>query len=383
MPVLNKHFGLTAYKARYLVDKEQSGMRLDQFLQIYLQEFSREAIKEKIKNGDVLIENRQGIPKSACRIYHKQIIEMTIHNTRHEDEYWNGEKLTLPAKPDILFEDDNLIVIAKPPFMSAHPTGRHLFYCATVYFESIHHQTIHPIHRLDRETSGILLLGKNPSVARLLGNFFETGRVLKCYFFIASFNSNSPRERVFMAEERLEQTETGIDRMCMKHHPVNSSKGKKASTKFIVLMQNQTHAVGLAFPKTGRQHQIRVHAMLHGLPLLGDKLYLGGFSAFQRFKDVKATIEDHQLMEMPRQALHAIALKIAYQKKDFFRCPIPNDLTKWISEKTNFNIKELEKKIDETITEEFSLEMERMNYCGRQGQSKDRKRNYQKFQSMA
>ena len=92
MPVLDKCFRPDTYRARYLVDKEQSGMRLDRFLQLYLKEFSRESIKEKIKSGDVLIEGRQGIPKSASKISHKEIVAMTIHKTKHEDEYWNGKK---------------------------------------------------------------------------------------------------------------------------------------------------------------------------------------------------------------------------------------------------------------------------------------------------
>ena len=83
------------------------------------------------------------------------------------------KKLVLPVRPKIIFEDDRLIVISKPPFMSVHPTGRHLFNCATVYFESLLNQTIHPVHRLDRETSGVLLLAKNSSVAKLLGNFLR------------------------------------------------------------------------------------------------------------------------------------------------------------------------------------------------------------------
>ena len=109
---------------------------------------------------------------------------------------------------------------------------------------------------------------------------------------------NHTQENIFTANERLEQVSTGLERMCMRYHPANSLKGKYASTKFIILMQNQTHALGLAFPKTGRQHQIRVHAMIHGFPLIGDKLYLGGFPIFQRFKDIQATIFDHQLMEI-------------------------------------------------------------------------------------
>ncbi|MCY4523878.1 MAG: RluA family pseudouridine synthase [Halobacteriovoraceae bacterium] len=349
---MDKHFGLNAYKARYLVDKPHCGMRLDRFLQIYLREFSRETIKEKIKNGEVTIKERSGSIRASTKIKQSDIIEMVIYKTEHEDEYWSNKKLDISAKPEILFEDDNLIVISKPPFMAAHPTGRHLFYCATVYFESIYKHTIHPIHRLDRETSGILLLAKNSSTAKNLGYLFENEKVFKCYFFISLVDTQAFKGEDFIADERLGQ-ESGLDRMTIRHYRQDSKQGKKALTKFYILMRDQKYVVGLAFPKTGRQHQIRVHALAHGLPLLGDKLYLGGIGVFQRFKERKATEEDHRLLEIPRHALHATAIKIAYGKIGFFRCNLPMDLKKWLKNKTKFDIKKLQKKMDDKIKMNF------------------------------
>ena len=78
------------------------------------------------------------------------------------------------------------VVTNKPAYMSTHPTGRHLFHCATVYYEQkLNQSTVHSIHRLDRETSGVLLLAKNPTTANQLTVEFENNNVKKCYFFIA------------------------------------------------------------------------------------------------------------------------------------------------------------------------------------------------------
>lgn len=102
----------------------------------------------------------------------------------------------------------------------------------------------------------------------------------------------------------------------------------------------------MAFPQTGRQHQIRVHAKAHGLPLIGDKLYLGSYEMFQRFKDQYASEEDYNLMELPRHALHAIALRIPYKKEEkLFVTKIPHDFVEWIKKNSELDIDKLEEKI--------------------------------------
>src|SRR5690606_14188470 len=104
---------------------------------------------------------------------------------------------------------ENIIVCSKPPFMITHPAGKHLFYCATVYYESIHNKTIHSIHRLDRETSGLLVLGKNSVASNEISNQFEEGLVKKCYLLIAhkeEIRSTFP----FTANERINNEDIPI-----------------------------------------------------------------------------------------------------------------------------------------------------------------------------
>ena len=93
-----------------------------------------------------------------------------------------------------------------------------------------------------------------------------------------------------------------------------------------------------------------MHALANGLPLLGDKIYLGSFPMFQRFKEETATEEDHQLLELPRQALHATALKIKYQDKlTTFKSKIPGDLKEWMSSHLSIEISKVEEQIEATL----------------------------------
>lgn len=363
MPVLEKSFGKEKLVVRYKVDIEHSGMRLDQYIKLYLTSFSRQKIKKKIDLGEIIIKGHPGNHRPSTKIRHNDIITMTINKTTHEDEYWKGKKIELATSPDILYEDDKVIIISKPPFMSAHPTGRHIFNCASVYFEALLERPVHCIHRIDRETSGMLLIAKNPTTAAHLTYQFENHQVNKCYFFISKIDPKKFNGLVrFHVNHRLGPAEKKVKHVMINAFPSDSTLGKKAQTFFKIFYHDQKYAIGLAFPTTGRQHQIRVHAAIYGLPLVGDKLYLGNYKLFQRFKDLKATEFDHDFMEIPRHALHSMALCFNYNKKmRTFIAPLPSDLKSFILSKTKINLKELEKNLEKEISDYFTFNKDSAN----------------------
>ncbi len=349
MAILERTFTKTKYQAKYYVEETEAGKRLDQFLQKYLESWSRQDVKKKIKEGDVQILGRPGIHRPSTTLKYREKVILSVHKTTQEDEYWNGELIKL-EEPEIIFEDEDLIVISKPPYMSTHPTGKHLFYCATVHFEDIHKKTIHSIHRLDRETSGVMLLAKNSKTSNLMSEEFINDRVKKCYFFMAKKNEDFKGQSHFEANERLGAKEAGLKRVYINNFPSESHEGKHAHTKFQVLYEENEYVLGIAFPQTGRQHQIRVHAMVHGLPLIGDKLYLGNFKMFQRFKDGLASSEDHEQMQLARHALHAIALSANYKNEVVsFKSDIPKDFKKWITTNLSIELKELELLVEDAL----------------------------------
>ena len=351
MPILEKTFSSEKYRALYSVDEKFDGIRLDSFIKEYLPTFSRESIKKKIKSSDIYIEGRTPPHRPASKVYFQEKVEIQIIKTNHEDEFWRGTLLKLESEPKIIFENSSLIAVGKPPFMSTHPTGKHLFNCVTVHFQSHLNMKTYSVHRLDRETSGLLIQGKTPEATRKLTDYFEKNLIKKAYFFISKRNGKTEKKKEFKAEERLGTTKKGLERVYIESYPKSSTEGKHAETLFKIIHEENGYALGLAFPKTGRQHQIRVHAMINEYPLLGDKLYLGSFKMFQRFKDHLASESDHDLMELPRHALHAIGIKIPGLTHIY--APLPNDLKTWIKNNLELPLPELEHKIEKFLKNYF------------------------------
>jgi 23S rRNA pseudouridine1911/1915/1917 synthase len=348
MSEIEKFFTTEKYVVIHPVQPEQDGLRLDQFIQQCMPTLSREFLKKKIEKGDVQISGRKSPHKPSVKVHHGEKVTITTFNDGIiEEEYWKGEVVPKTEKPVIIFENDELLVVNKPPYMITHPAGRNLFYCATVFFETLYKKTIHSIHRLDRETSGLLLLGKNPQISQKISFLFENDQVKKCYFLIAHKKA-SDLKFPLTAKEKMDREEDTVPRGMISWFPEDSSRGKEAETHFELLMEKNDYMLILAFPKTGRQHQIRVHASCHGFPLLGDKIYNGDPEIFIRFKDHIATNEDHHKMEIPRQALHAVAIKLNSTDSSyphFFTAPLPLDLTQWLKEKLHLEAHDIEKLI--------------------------------------
>lgn len=355
MSEIEKSFTTDKYVVIYPVTPDQDGWRLDQFVMKCMPTLSREYLKKKIEKGEVEISGRKPPHKPSVKVHKGERITITTNNDgKIEEELWYGVPVPKVQEPAIIFQDDDLIVSNKPPYMITHPAGKNLFYCATVFFGTMFNRVIHSIHRIDKETSGILLLGKRAKTAQDLGRLFEDDLVRKCYFFIAHKRPNATAFP-FTAKERMDRQEGNIPESMMSWWPEDSSFGKESETHFELLLEKDDYVLALAFPLSGRQHQIRVHASAHGYPLLGDKLYNGDPGVFMRFKDFVATDEDHQKMEIPRQALHAVALKIAYKGEvRHFIAPLPKDLSDWIEERLKLPRQQVEDLLNAFIKKEWN-----------------------------
>lgn len=355
MSEIHKSFTTEKYVVTYPVLTEHDGCRLDQFVMKCMPTLSREYLKKKIEKGEVEISGRKPPHKPSVKVHYGERVTITTHNDGMiEDELWYGKPVPRDQKPGIVFEDDELLVINKPPFMITHPAGKNLFYCATVFFETIYKKTIHSIHRIDRETSGLLLLGKNPKVTQKMALQFEEDKVRKCYFFIAHKKPNA-KTFPFTAKQKIDRNEDTIPQGMMSVYPEESPLGKESETYFELLLEKNDYVLAMAFPLSGRQHQIRVHAAFNGYPLLGEKLYNGDPGVFMRFKDHLATPEDHELLQIPRHALHATAIRLNYQNKQTsFIATLPDDLALWMEEKLQIDRTQVQEMIKAKV-EKFLL----------------------------
>jgi 23S rRNA pseudouridine1911/1915/1917 synthase len=322
------------------VPEECHDMRIDLFVQLHFPSFTREFIKRKIEKNQVKILTRHSELKPSTKIKKWDKIFVVCYRDSIEDEYWKGEKIQFEDM-QIIHNHENFCVVNKPPFMCAHPTGKHVFYCATIYAERDLGVSCSTVHRLDRETSGLLVLSKNAEYGNLLSTQFEKHQVQKFYFFIAQKKQHFDYQFPLIATERI--GEDVSSRLVMKCFPEDSSQGKSAKTYFDKIAESEQYLCGLAMPKSGRQHQIRVHAAHHDFPLVGDKIYLEGYLLFQKFKDELATTEDFERLILPRHALHATAiefLQLNLNPKRFF-APLPSDLAEFIKTKMNLSIEEV------------------------------------------
>ena len=219
----------------------------------------------------------------------------------------------------IVHDDPDFCVVDKPPFLVVQNAGafaQNTFLSTlTARLSALGQEvTLEPVHRLDRETSGLLLLAKNPAAARALQQQFEHGRVGKEYHAIV--------HGVIAADALVIDAKIGRDpssRVAVRRAvvAVDGAKAQAARTEITVLQRFAAHTVVACVPHTGRTHQLRVHLAHLGHPILGDKLYGRSdddYEAYvQHLKQNGDPAWDSRL-GAPRHMLHARRLAIEHPR---------------------------------------------------------------------
>ncbi|MEJ5240424.1 MAG: RluA family pseudouridine synthase [Anaerolineales bacterium] len=167
-------------------------------------------------------------------------------------------------EPQILYQDEDLIALNKPPGLSTLVEGWAPERLTAIAWAQAHFGKVYPVHRLDKVTSGLLLFARTAQAHRSLSLQFESHQVVKRYRAILV---GEPQWEEMQASHPL-RADVG-----RRHRTVVSQKGKPAETLFRVLTRTAGYAWVEALPKTGRTHQVRAHAAALGYPLLGDELY--------------------------------------------------------------------------------------------------------------
>lgn len=224
-----------------------------------------------------------------------------------------------PSEPTILFADDDLIVLDKPPDLAVHPTASRYLRTVTHWIE----QTLpgpprpEPVHRLDVETSGVLLCARHAMAVRSLKAAFAEHRVTKRYRAVVE---GQPPDAWTCQIPLGFATDSAVR--------IKIGPGDKPSeTRFRVIQRGGRRALVEAVPISGRQHQIRVHLALAGHPIVGDKLYGPDEGIFLRHIDDGITDADLARLGHHRHALHALEVQVDLRgARRSFSAPWPEAL---------------------------------------------------------
>ncbi len=235
--------------------------------------------------------------------------EIQVKVTKEENQDIQGENLNI----QVVYEDDDLLIVNKPPFMVVHPTKSHP--TGTLANGVIYHfrqnkdnSIVRLVSRLDRDTSGLIMIAKNQFSHMSLAKFMEQDLIEKSYLAIV--------------HGHLKEKEGTIDRPIGR--PTNETikravleDGQKSITHYKVIDEYKEGSLVQLLLETGRTHQIRVHLSYEGHPIYGESLY--------------SEFNDEELID--RQALHAFRLKLPHPRNREileFHCEMPEDMKKLI-----------------------------------------------------
>jgi len=292
-----------------LVDFYHQGDRLDVYLaQALTQNMSRSQVQKLIKDGSVQINGKTTTSHYRVREGEKVEIEWLTAT----DDGTRAEEIPI----DILYEDDDVIVVNKESGMVVHPAHGNLRH--TLVNALLHHTrnlsgvggAIRPgiVHRLDKDTSGILVVAKNNVAHAFLANEFKNHTIERTYQVLV--------RGIVQHDEGIIEEPVGRSFLSRKKVVVKPSGGKDATTLYRVVKRFKKATFLEVYPRTGRTHQIRVHLNHFGHPVLGDALY--GVPCDQ----------------IGRQALHAAGLGFEHpqtHEKMAFQSPLPEDMQKLLA----------------------------------------------------
>jgi len=296
---------------KLVVPTNLSGERLDKVLTSLIPDHSRGFLQNLIKSGAVLVKRKKF--KGHSKVYEGE--EILVKIPAPKKELMAPEKMDL----DILYEDSDLLVLNKPPGIVVHPAAGNLLHTLVhgllAYSNKLSdiNGPLRPgiVHRLDKETSGCLLVAKNNTTHIHLAKQFENREIEKVYWCLAV-------GRWRFGERKLEGA-IGRHPVKRKKMSVRPEGGKEAITLVKPLETFDSFSFLEVRLKTGRTHQIRVHLSNAGHPVMGDKQY-------GKRKKVKQLA-----IEVPRQMLHAQLLGLRHpktEKKMKFTSPLPEDMVK-------------------------------------------------------
>jgi 23S rRNA pseudouridine1911/1915/1917 synthase len=303
-----------------VVLKDRSGVRLDKFIVGEMPRLSRNRAAKIAKDFAFDDAGRKLSPAKIVRAGER----IVLFRLR-----WDEPEA--PRDVTVIYEDDAIVAVDKPAGLPVHPTARYLRNTLTAVLEERYpKQVVHLCHRLDKETSGVIVAARSVELEVKLKAAFAGRDVKKRYLAIAH---GAPREDslVIDAPMALAGHEVGV---LMAVTPVERG-GLLSRTRVRVIERFGAFSLLECMPETGRQHQIRVHLAHIGTPIVGDKLYAHSPEVFIASLEDKLTDEMRAALLLDRHALHAAAITFDHPRSGAsitIEAPLPAQLRAFIEE---------------------------------------------------
>lgn len=298
------------------VSSNEAGQRLDRYLTGILSDMSRTGIQQLIADGAILVNQRASKPGYLLRAGDE--IQLASPAPRVETSKVRPRSLPL----DIIYEDQDVLVVNKAAGMVVHPAPGHhddtLVNALLAYLPELQGvgADARPgiVHRLDKDTSGLMLVAKHARAHAALGEQMKQHTIIKRYIALVEGNVSLDQGSI--------DAPIGRDPRHRQQMAITAVGSREARTHFRVLERFARHTLLLLQLETGRTHQIRLHLKAIGHPVVGDSVY-GSGSVFKR-------------VPLKRQFLHASQLQFTHPitgKSMDFEAPLPDDLQAVLAEK--------------------------------------------------
>lgn len=298
------------------IPERAAGMRVDQYLSARFRSLSRSAATRAVREG--LVESSIRSLKASSTLHDGEVLYVRIPGY--------APSTPAPPMPDVLYEDDRVIVVNKPPRLLVHPAGDQWEWAVVgLVRDGRPGATIDLAHRLDRDTSGILVLSKNADCNAFLKERFRTRSeaLAKVYLAVVrgvpAWDSQEVRAPIGVDDD----SEIGL-RRCVR------ADGLPAWTTVQVLerWRDRDLALVTCHIHTGRTHQIRVHLEHLGFPILGDRMYGHDDQLFLDYLRQGVTPSVRARARFPRQCLHAWRMRLPHPSGSVLdlEAPPPADL---------------------------------------------------------
>lgn len=307
----------------FRVPPEVAGQRLDVFLQGELRRTSRTRAQFIVRNSAFDAAGKRLRPNHRVRAEEHVLLWRPP---------WDEDPV--PTDIPILYEDEDLLAVDKPALLPVHPTARYHKNTLIKLLKDARDPSafLSLGHRIDRETSGVLLVSKSAACDRALKKLLEDRAGIDKTYVAITWGVPRSTSREFRVDVPLELDPDSP--LKVKMRVGRSPDALSAGTRFVV-EETRTRPDGRAYSRvrcdleTGRQHQIRVHLTTVGATIVGDKLYGPDERMFARCADGELTDDDRAALELPRHALHAARLALPHPitgARLVVEAPLPADL---------------------------------------------------------